>query len=209
MAEETGNKLSTLSTYHMSSNLSEYEHARSGFFTFIVEGLDTLVKSDFGLEEPEASDLIQDAQKVIELTVIKCSIPHFSVEILKTRRGNSEIKFAGTPSFDSGTITCEDYVGLGTKEVLQAWQALTYDVISDKGGRAGDWVDDEGISHQGYKKNCTLIEYTQDHQIIRSWELVGCFIVSLKEDDLDKTSDGTRNIDVEISYDRAILHGKA
>jgi hypothetical protein len=203
---ETGNSLSSLSTYHMSANLDEYEHGRTGFFSFVVEGLDSLVKSDFALDTPEASDLITDGQKVIEMTVIQSSVPHFSVEVLETRRGNSKVKFAGVPTFDSGSIVCEDYVGLNTKSVLMAWQALTYDVINDKGGRAADWTDEDGVEHQGYKKNCTLIEYTQDHKEIRHWDLIGCFPSKLEEDSFDKTSDGTRKITMTLEYDRAVMH---
>ena len=55
-----------------------------------------------------------------------------------------------------------------------------------------------------YKKNCTLIEYTQDYEQIRQWELRGCWISSLSEDPFDKESDGKRQITVKIEYDKAI-----
>jgi hypothetical protein len=206
MADENNNGLSSLSTYHMSANLEEYERARTGFFSFIVEDLDSLVKSDFNLDTPADSDIITNGQKVIEMTVVQCSVPHFSVEVLETRRGNSKIKFAGVPTFDDGTLVCEDYVGLDTKSVLMAWQNLTYYVTSDKGGRMSNWTDEDGVVHQGYKKNCTLIEYTQDHREIRHWDLIGCFPSKVEEDNFDKTSDGARKITMTISYDRAIMH---
>jgi hypothetical protein len=203
MADEDNN---ALSTYHMSANLENYERARTSFFSLVVEGLDDLVRSDFALQTPEAGDIITDGQKVIELSVIQASVPHFSVEVLETRRGNSKIKFAGVPTFDSGTIVCEDYVGLDTKSVLMAWQNLTYFVNSDKGGRMADWTDEDGVVHKGYKKNCTLIEYTQDFKEIRHWDLIGCFPSKLDEDTFDKTTDGARKITMTLEYDRAIMH---
>ena len=54
-----------------------------------------------------------------------------------------------------------------------------------------------------YKKTCTLIEYTQDFEQIRSWTLYGCWISALSEDAFDKESDGKRQITATIEYDRA------
>lgn len=181
--------------YHISNNLESYEHARSGFFEFIVHDIDNLIKSDFSLEEPEASDIYTKGQDVIRLTVVQSAVPHFSVDVITTRRGNAVVNFAGVPTFDDGSLVCEDYVGLGTKNIIMAWQSLTYDVVNDKGGRAAN-----------YKKNCELIEYTQDYQKIRSWDLIGCFITGIQEDAFDKNNDGERKITVSIKYDRAIMH---
>ena len=69
------------------------------------------------------------------------------------RRGNSVIKYAGNPTFPEGSLQVQDFVGLKVKSILMAWQALAYDVVNDKGGRAAD-----------YKKKGTLIEYTHDHE---------------------------------------------
>ena len=56
-----------------------------------------------------------------------------------------------------------------------------------------------------YKKTCTLVEYTQDYEQIRSWTLYGCWISSLSEDDFDKENDGKRQIRATIVYDRAVM----
>lgn len=196
----------TISTYHMSSNLQQYENKRTGFFTFVVEGLDELVRSDFALDEPTESDIIRDGQKVIELSVTSSGVPHFSTEVREIRRGNSVIKAAGVPSFEGIEIACDDFVGLDTKQTLMAWQALTYDVISDKGGRMHDWTDENGVLHRGYKKNCTLIEYTQDHEPIASWDLIGCWPSTVTEENFDKENDGNRKVSMTIQVDRAVLH---
>lgn len=182
-------------TYHISSNLQDYEVARSNHFTFIVENLGPLVRSDFALENPEESDLLRDGQEVIKLSVTKASVPHFSINPIEIRRGNSVIKMAGNPTFDAGTLECQDFVGLDTKSYLMAWHAKAYDVINDRGGRMVD-----------YKHNCTLTEYTPDHKEIRHWELIGCWISAISEEDFDKAGDGDRKITCTIEYDRAIMH---
>ena len=91
-----------------------------------------------------------------------------------------------------GSIVVDDVVGVDTKSILMAWQALAYNVYTRKGGRMKD-----------YKKDCTLIEYTQDFKQIRSWELYGCWISELQEGDFDKTNDDKRQITASIQYDRA------
>lgn len=182
-------------TYHISSNLQNYEVARSNHFTFIVENLGELVRSDFALEEPDNDDVITDGQEVIKLSVTKASVPHYSINPIEIRRGNSVIKMAGNPTFDAGTLECQDFVGLDTKSVLMAWHALVYDVVNDRGGRMFR-----------YKKNCTLTEYTPDHEEIRHWELIGCWISEIAEEEFDKSADGDRKITCTIQYDRAIMH---
>ena len=182
-------------TYHINANLAEYEIARSNFFTLIVEVLNDLVKSDFALEEVTEDDIIQDAQEIIKLSVTKSSVPHFAISPIEIRRSNSVTKYAGNPTFDAGTIEVQDYIGLDTKSVLMAWQAQAYDVVNDRGGRASN-----------YKHNCTLVELTQDGQEIREWELIGCWISDITEDEFDLTADGDRKISATIQYDRAVMH---
>lgn len=194
----------SLSTGHISTHLGSYELARTGFFTFIVSDLEYLIKATVAKDKPGDKDAqgryinysdeeqISGADEVLRLNVTKADIPHFSVQPLEYRRGNEVVKLAGVPTFESGSITVDDVVGMDTKSVLMAWQGLVYDVKTRKGGRMKD-----------YKKDCTLIEYTQDYEEIRRWTLYGCWISSLKENGFDKTADGQREITVSIEYDRA------
>ena len=102
---------------------------------------------------------------------------------------------AGNPSFDAGSFECQDFVGLDTKSALMAWHGLAYDVVNDLGGRMKD-----------YKKNCTLIEYDQAHNEIRHWDLIGCWISDITEDEFDVSADGDRKIGCTIQYDRSVMH---
>lgn len=196
----------TLNALHISTNLDNYEAARSGFFTFLV-GSD----ADWNPEDKNSLDTINGIptahnrslpvvdldsnkqQKILALNVTKAFVPHFSLEVLEYKRGNEKVKFAGTPTFDGGSITVDDIVGIDTKSILLAWQAQAYDVHTGRGGR---------MKH--YKKTCKLMEYTQDYELIREWDLKGCWIKSISEDPFDKESDGKRQITVEIEYDKAI-----
>lgn len=184
----------SLSAKHISANLASYEAARTGFFSLIVDDIDNIVKASYSGDTRDAadSDKIARAQETLKLNVVKAPVPHFSLEVLKYKRGNDTVNFAGVPTFESGNIVVDDVVGLDTKSILMAWQALAYNVYTRKGGRMKD-----------YKKNCTLIEYTQDFEQVRSWTLYGCWISSISEGEFDKESDGKRQITAKIEYDRA------
>lgn len=185
----------SLSAQHISANLKDYEAARSGFFSVVVNDIDNIVRASFSGTDPKAAtdkDKIAKAQETLKLNVVNADVPHFSLEVLEYKRGNDTVKFAGVPTFDAGSIKVDDVVGMDTKSILMAWQSLAYNVHTRKGGRMKD-----------YKKTCTLIEYTQDFEQIRSWTLYGCWISALSEDAFDKESDGKRQITATIEYDRA------
>ena len=208
-----------LGVYHISSDIQNYETARSNFFTLIVEDLDDLLYPEYSYKAGnETKDYVtgskygkRTGQDVLKLSINKAFVPHFTLGSIPVQRGNSIVKFADTPTWDgSKTLEFQDFVGLDTKTVLMAWQALAYDVMSDTQGRAGDYtlnLNGEKVKRKGYKKNCTLVEYTPDFQVVRYWKLIGCWISSLQESDFDVTnSGGGRQITATIEYDRAEMH---
>ena len=188
----------SLSAQHISTNLANYESARTGFFSLIVDNIDNIVKASYtgaNAQEAAETDKIARAQEILKLNVIKAPVPHFELSKQTYRRGNDEVHFAGVPTFNSGSIVVDDVVGMDTKSILMAWQGLAYNVHTRKGGRMKD-----------YKKNATLIEYTQDFEQIRSWTLYGCWVQNITEGDFDKENDGKRQVTAAIVYDRAELN---
>ena len=97
---------------------------RNNNFEFIVTGINDLLKA--GATGRETSSKISNGEEVFRISVESASIPHFTQTPLETRRGNSVMKFAGTPSCDGGVNTFNDYIGADTKAVLMAWQNLSY-----------------------------------------------------------------------------------
>lgn len=187
----------SLSAAHISANLAAHEAARTGFFSLIVDDIDNIVKASFSGDPKSATanDKIARAQETLKLHVVSAPVPHFNLKRLEYKRGNDTVTFAGVPEFQSGSIKVDDVVGLDTKSILMAWQALAYNVYTRKGGRMKD-----------YKKNATLIEYTQDFEQIRSWTLYGCWVSEVSEDEFNKESDDKRQITAKIEYDRAEMN---
>ena len=183
-----------LSAYHLSTGTHRvYQPAKGNFFEFIVEDFGNLLKP--GVEEELAgeTDYITNGQEVIRLTINKAGIPHFELNDIEIRKGNSVVHYAGIPTFNETSIEVDDMIGAQSKAILEAWQNLAYNVVTDKGGRAVD-----------YKRNCTMVEYTSDHVRVRSWKLLGCWIRNIEEQDYDKESDDLRRVTGTIRFDRAI-----
>ena len=189
----------SLSAQHISTNLADYEAARTGFFSLIVDDIDNIIKATYTGDSSAAtnSDKIAKAQEVLKLNVVKAPTPHFSLEVLRYKRGNDTVTFAGVPTYESGNIVVDDVVGLDTKSILMAWQGLAYNAHTRKGGRMKD-----------YKKTATLIEYTQDFEQVRSWTLYGCWISNISESEFDRENDGKRQITAKVEYDRAVMNEK-
>lgn len=178
-------------SYHLADNPTLYEVQRSNTFEFIVTGINDLLKA--GATGRETSSKISNGEEVFRISVESAPIPHFTQNVLEIRRGNSVMKFAGTPSFEGGTLTFNDYIGADTKAVLMAWQNLSYNVKTENVGLMSD-----------YKKTATLIEYSPDYKKVREWTLYGCWISGMSEDAYNQESGEKHKIQCTIQYDKAI-----
>lgn len=176
--------------YVLADNPNLYEIQRTNNFEFIVTDLDNLLRA--GASGNENLAIIDNAQEVLRISVNSSAVPHFTQEPIVVRRGNSVQKFAGTPSFNEGSIVLNDYIGADTKAVLMAWQNLSYNVRTEKVGLVTD-----------YKKDCYLVEYTPDYQEVRRWRLHGCWVSSLSEPEYNHDSNDKHTISATIQYDRA------
>ena len=184
-----------IGTYHLAENPGVYEPQRSNNFEFIVTGLNNILRA--GANGTEQFATIPEAEDILRISVIGAPVPHFSQEPILIRRGNSVMKFAGAPTFKNGQLTINDFInqlpgGASTKDVLMAWQNLSYDVKTEKVGN---------LYYSDYKKDCTLIEYTPDYRKVRQWILHGCWISDISEDNYSNENTSKRTITANIEYD--------
>lgn len=188
MAENMG-------TYHLADNPQLYEPARSNNFEFIVMDIDELLRAGTkasGLEDE--NNYIKNGQETLRVSVVASSVPHFTLSVIDVKRGNNTMHVAGTPTFDNHTLVLNDYMGARTKSVLLAWQALAYDVRTEK-----------VHSMNRYKKDCYLYEYSPDYnEVIRKWRMIGCWISGLSEDNFNNEENNKRTVTATIIYDKAI-----
>lgn len=184
--------------YHLSDFPTLYEPARSNTFEFIVPFAEQLTKAVFraGYSGTEADAVLNKAQmeEYLRLSVVSATVPTFSQEPITIRRGNSVMKAAGLPTFKTGSLVINDFIGADGKSILMAWQNLSYNVKTEKVGRMAD-----------YKIDCSLIEFTPDYEPINTWTLRGCWISNLEMPDFNQEDGGKRQITATIEYDSAYL----
>jgi hypothetical protein len=187
-----------LGSYHISTELQNYEAARTAFFVLDVptSQLSNLRKPTETTDDDTTAKKLNDANAsdILRLNVTKTSVPQFSVETHEYRRGNDVVKFAGVPTWDSGTLEVDDIVGVNTKDIMISWLYLAYNPHTRMGGRMKD-----------YKKTAYLREYTQDYVLIREWEIRGIFVKKVGDSEFDRENDGKRKLSVEFEYDMAVL----
>ena len=111
-------KTTQIGTYHLADNPSLYEVQRDNNFEFIVTGLDNLIRSNADATDENA--LIVNASQTLRFSVVSSTIPMFSQDSITVQRGNSTMKFAGKPTFSSGSLVVNDFIGADTKSVLMA-----------------------------------------------------------------------------------------
>ena len=176
-------------TYYLANNPTIYEIQRTNNFVFYTSGLSAIIDID-AVNKTAGTG----ADGILELAVSKSSVPHFKQQAIQIKRGNNTMKFAGVPEFEAGSITVNDYIGSGVKDILMAWQSRSYDVKTEKVGLAKD-----------YKITAYLLEYTPDYQLVRTWRLEGCWISGITEGEYNHESNDKHTIDVTIEYDKAFM----
>lgn len=178
--------------YHIANNKVEYNPQRKDNFTLVVNGIDNLLRVGSRDASTERKDIITGGQEQIMLTLKTCGTPQVSQGEITVNRGNSVIKFAGKPTFADISFTAYDYIGSNIKDVLLAWQQLSYNSKYDYVGNAAD-----------YKKNCQLLQLTPDGELVRYWEIKGAWLKDVKPGDFDYSSDDIQTIDGTLVYDWA------
>lgn len=178
---------SQIGVNHMAANPNLYEPQRNNNFEFIVTDLNNLQK--IGSDEVYAN-----AQDIIRLSVESCPIPSFSQSALSVKRGNMTLNYAGVMTFNSGSITLVDYIGADTKGILEAWQYLSGNPDTEKVGHASD-----------YKKDCYLIQYSPDYQVVQKFKMHGCWITGLSFGDMSNTGNDIMKVTANIIYDKATI----
>ena len=184
-------------TYHLTNNPDIYEPARNNNFEFLITNVDNLLRAGVDSATASDSDYIKNGQEALRVAVESSSVPHFALGVIEVKRGNNIAKYAGLPTFNATSLTLKDYISVNSgysnpKDVMLAWQALAYNVRSEKISRASV-----------YKRTCTLTEYSPDYEVVRQWTLEGCWCSEVSEDPFSTESEGQRKFTATIVFDRA------
>ena len=106
---------SQIGTYHLSDNPQLFEIQRNNTYQFIVTDIDDILRA--GAIGTEKNARFANAQEMLSLAIAEAPIPHFSQETIEVKRGNSTLKYAGVPTFNSGSLTFNDFIGADVKSI--------------------------------------------------------------------------------------------
>lgn len=106
------------------------------------------------------------------------SLPGDSLSNISIPYFGREIKVAGTRTFPSWTVTCINDENFAVRNSFERWM----NSINSHAGNLRNPVFNPPTS---YQTNATVIQYGKSGQIIKTYELVGCFPTDVSPIDLD------------------------
>lgn len=128
----------------------------------------------------------------VTLSVSKAFLPEVSLDVVEIPYFNGKSKQAGLANFESGSLEIRDAIGADIEKILYDWFSLAFNFETGAMGFATE-----------YKKDITLIQYSGDGSISRTWRLKGCWISTFSGGDLDYASGDLKVITLTIQFDRA------
>lgn len=200
-------------TGHM-VGVADWEPQRTNNFEVVIEGLDTLVRAGswnssnanvygtitsghMGSESGEIADRfyprLQNAAERLMLSVDSFTAPSLEIAQITTHYGNNSIKWAGKPEFPNSSLTINDYIGIGTEQIMAEWFRAAYNFENECVGLASD-----------YKKTGYLIEYDPSGGQARVWRLDGCWLASFDLGEWSQEGNNQRKMKATLVYDRII-----
>lgn len=107
---------------------------------------------------------------------------------------NTQVKYAGKPTYNTANINFNTFIGLGTKNILSAWAELAQSERNQEGGWARSLdlgaagialPQNNGDDNQyldalfpliGYKCDGLLLECARDGTIVNAWDYIGMWV---------------------------------
>lgn len=133
---------------------------------------------------------------------------------------NTQIKYAGKPTYNNANITLNTLIGLGSKNVLAAWADMCLsertlaggwartepgyaEQLPAQGGRSADAYLDELFPHIGYKVDGLLLECARDGSIVNTWSYIGMWVSAFTPGSYNMNGSSTPSqVSATISVDK-------
>lgn len=140
------------------------------------------------IDETSYANALSDINEILNHSMQSINSPQKNVASIVIDFFNSQIKYAGKPTYDNATITLNTLVGLGTKNILAAWSDICMDDATLKGGWARtdtdkiktlnlrNLSDSELLRYIGYKVDGRLLECARDGTVLNQWDYVGMWL---------------------------------
>ncbi len=175
---------SYMGAHHMVGN-DVFEPQRTNNFEIQFPNLGKLTSAQGGMEfENPGESITLSVKSVGELSQ--------NIDNIAVHYGNNAIKFAGKPSLNDISLTINDFIGMDTERILEAWSSLVYNKYSQKVGRASV-----------YKTDAYLLEYAPDGTNVKCWKLEGCWPGTISYGGYSQDGGSIREISMTLNVDFA------
>lgn len=175
---------SYMGAHHMVGN-DVFEPQRTNNFEIQFPNLSKLTSAQGGMEfENPGESITLSVKSVGELSQ--------NIDNIPVHYGNNAIKFAGKPSLNDISITINDFIGMDTERILEAWSSLVYNKYTQKVGRASI-----------YKTDAYLLEYAPDGTNVKAWKLEGCWPGTISYGGYSQDGGSIREITLTLNVDFA------
>lgn len=175
---------SYMGAHHMVGN-DVFEPQRTNNFEIQFPNLGKLTSAQGGMEfENPGESITLSVKSVGELSQ--------NIDNIPVHYGNNAIKFAGKPSLNDISITINDFIGMDTERILEAWSSLVYNKYTQKVGRASI-----------YKTDAYLLEYAPDGTNVKAWKLEGCWPGTISYGGYSQDGGSIREITLTLNVDFA------
>lgn len=175
---------SYMGTHHM-VNSDVFEPQRTNNFEIQFPNLGTLTSAQGGMR-------FENPGESITLSVKSVGDLAQNIDSIAVHYGNNAIKFAGKPTLNDISIQINDFIGMHTERILEAWSSLVYNKYTQKIGRA-----------TSYKTDAYLLEYAPDGTNVKAWKLEGCWPGTITYGGYNQENASTREISLTLNVDFA------
>lgn len=134
-------------------------------------------------------------EQAIRLCCTSASVPTISIQNQVLRHGNESVNVAGSPSWNSISISVYDVIGRDMAQMLQQWFYKVFNPMTHTMGLVKD-----------YKTTANLLLYSPDASSVRKWVCYGVYPTSLNFGTYSADSQGSAmTVSMELAVDRSLL----
>lgn len=153
-------------------------------------------KVEIPVESVFAAGVSTYKQEMVSLSLVQCTLPVHTNDVIPIPYGNEEIYLAGKSKWEAGQMICRDYIDMPVLEALLEWRRSVFD---QRTGALG--------TPAIYKRDMKIVLFGPDgsDEYERVWTLVGAWPVRVNPSaqGMDMNNPGVVMIECMFRFDKA------
>ena len=153
---------------------------------------------EFQIQRQNHFEITFDSSMVnsgLSFLVTSFALPRESTDTFKANYWNDSVNLPGKTNFETSQLVMKDAINYDTEKQFLAWRLRVYNPKTGKVGYAED-----------FKCNAKVREFSPSGDIVREWDLIGCWPSAVEYGDVTYEDAGEKQIIATITYDKAYRH---